>query len=81
MFNAIQQAALVSWKSTFAAIGTILALWGPAIQLMFDGDASTSPDWNIIIPGTLASIGLIVTKDADKSTEDHKPKRKRVPTK
>lgn len=78
MFRTIQSAALVSWKSTAAAIGTLLALWGPALEVLFDGDAATNPDWNLIIAGTVAAIGLIASKDADKSSEDHVPKKHRL---
>jgi hypothetical protein len=40
---------------------------------MLDDEASTEPDWNGVVMAFMVFIALLTAKDADKSTEDHKP--------
>ena len=72
--SSLIKSVTVSWKTTVAALGTILALWGPTIEKLFDNDAATMPNWNIVIAGTIAAIGLIFARDVDKSSENHSTK-------
>ena len=52
-----------SYRTTIGGIGALAVLWGEAIKLLADGNAATNPDWNIVIAGTLAAIGLIFARD------------------
>tara|TARA_R100000234_G_scaffold103771_1_gene73347 strand:- start:1190 stop:1414 length:225 start_codon:yes stop_codon:yes gene_type:complete len=63
-------AILKNWKTTSAAIGMLLVALGPAVQALIDGDPSTSPNYNIVIPEVLAAIALLMARDADKSSQD-----------
>jgi len=63
---------IVNWKTTIMGIGSLMALWGPALELLFDSDPLTQPDWNLLVAGTISAIGLIYARDKDKSTEDQK---------
>lgn len=56
-----------NWKTTAAGILAALAVLFNAISLMFDYDPTTNPDWAVVVPALVASIGLIFAKDFDKT--------------
>jgi len=58
-----------SWKTTAAGIGGIMAVIGSALAAMFDTDPATVPDWTSVIAGITMGIGLICSRDNDKSSE------------
>ncbi len=61
---------LKSWQTTLAAILTVVAVVIPALQLLMDGDATTNPNWNIMIPSITVAVGLIFARDGNKTSED-----------
>ena len=61
---------LKNWKTTAAAIGMLLVAVGPVISALADGDPSTQPNWNLFLPEILAAIGLLFSRDANKSSQD-----------
>lgn len=78
--NGILKAATVSWKTT--ALGALVLVETMAVQLqaVLDNNPETVANWNMVVIAATAFVGLLLSKDADKSTEDHKPARKRLPT-
>ena len=59
-----------SWKTTAAGISAIVASVAGALNLMFDGNTLTNPDWTSVIAAVVAGFGLITARDNDKSSED-----------
>lgn len=55
-------------NTTVAGIGAILVAVGGILTTMFDGDASTLPDYASAAAAVIAGIGLIFAKDAKKDT-------------
>lgn len=53
-------------NTTVAGVGAILVAVGSILTAMFDGDASTSPDYTAAVAAIIAGIGLIFAKDAKK---------------
>ena len=50
-------------NTTVAGIGAILVAVGSVLSAMFDGDASTLPDYAAAAAAIIAGIGLILAKD------------------
>jgi hypothetical protein len=53
-------------NTTFAGIGAILVAVGSVVTAIFDGDATTVPDFASAVAAVLAGVGLIFAKDAAK---------------
>jgi len=53
-------------NTTVAGVGAILVAVGSILTAMFDGDASTAPDYTSAVAAIIAGIGLIFAKDAKK---------------
>jgi hypothetical protein len=53
-------------NTTFAGIGAILVAVGGVVTAIFDGDATTVPDWTTAVAAVMAGVGLIFAKDAKK---------------
>ena len=60
---------ILNWKTTIAGITAFLAVVSPQIQMLFDSDAATNPDWNLIIAAIGVLFAALFARDADKSTE------------
>lgn len=75
--NEILKAATVSWKTTFLGALVLVEALAVELQSVFDNDPSTVANWNMVVIAATAFVGLLLSKDADKSTEDHKPARSR----
>jgi hypothetical protein len=56
-------------NTTFAGIGAILVAVGGVVTAIFDGDATTVPDWTTAVAAVMAGIGLIFAKDAKKEPD------------
>jgi hypothetical protein len=41
----------------------------PQLQTMLDSDATTNPDWNLIVLSTMTMIGLLQARDWNKTSE------------
>jgi hypothetical protein len=57
-------------NTTWAAVGVLLVTIGGALKVIFDGDPSTTIDFNLILMeviGFLTAIGLFKAKDSDAS--------------
>jgi ABC-type cobalamin transport system permease subunit len=63
-----------SWKTTVGGIGAILAAVGGALNLLFDNNPATNPDWTGVVSAVTAGVGLIFARDNDKTSEDVKAK-------
>lgn len=59
-----------SWKTTVAGVSAIIASIAGALNLVFDGNTITNPDWTSVIAAITAGVGLIMARDNDKSSED-----------
>jgi hypothetical protein len=55
-------------KTTLAGLGAILIAVGGALRAAFDGDPATNIDIASTIAAVTAGIGLIMAKDAEKTT-------------
>lgn len=53
-------------NTTIAGIGSILVAVGAVLTAMFDGDATTAPDFASAAAAVIAGLGLIFAKDAKK---------------
>jgi hypothetical protein len=58
-----------SWQTTVAGLGTILTTAGSALNLLFDGDPNTNPDWNIVLPLLMSGVIGLVARDNGVSSE------------
>lgn len=67
--HTLKNLAFVNWKTTVGGIVAGLAIIFDQLRFLFDGDASTLPDYNIIVAALSGIWFAIVARDADKSTE------------
>jgi hypothetical protein len=66
----------ISWKTTVAGIGALLVAVGGALNMLFDGNPNTNPDWNQVVAASVVAVGLIFARDNDKTSKAlglHKP--------
>lgn len=56
-------------KTTLTGILTIIIAIGAAAKALFDGDATTLPDWSATIAAVTAGIGLIAARDNNVTSE------------
>lgn len=61
---------LTSRKTTIMGICTILGAVCTAVVLVIDEDPATNPDWPLVFGTIMGGIGLIFSRDADKSSQD-----------
>lgn len=59
-----------SWKTTVMGICSILGVLATAVKALVDGDPSTTVDYQMVVAGITAGVGLIMARDNDKSSED-----------
>lgn len=69
--RSVLRSASVSWKTTAVGILLFLETLVAALIAVTDGDASTLPNWNLVVAAATAMFGLLLAKDGNKSTEDH----------
>lgn len=53
-----------NWKTTGAAICSVVAVICMQLAAWWDGNAETVANWNTIVPVLVAAAGLIFAKDA-----------------
>lgn len=58
-----------SWKTTMFGAASILAAISNAVVALTDGMDTTNPDWMVVITAITAGIGLIFSRDNNKSSE------------
>ena len=59
-----------NYKTTVSGIVAFLAVLAPQIQKLFDNDAATNPDWNLIVAAGAALLAAIFAKDAEKKDKE-----------
>lgn len=59
-----------SANTTVAGIGAILAAIGGALQLVFDGDPGTNPEWALVVAAITAGVGLIWSRSESQHQAD-----------
>lgn len=67
MVKAIQEAT-TNWETSAMGVGAILTAVGAAITAMFDGNPDTHVNWSLLLPAVMAGIGLIRSRDANKTS-------------
>ena len=58
-----------SWQTTVAGVLTIVVAVGSAVLAIVDNDTMTNPDWAIVMAAITAGIGLIFSRDNNKTSE------------
>lgn len=59
-----------SWKTTTAAISALVVLVGTVVKQLTDGDPTTVPDYNVVIPLIFTSLIGLFSRDNDVSSEE-----------
>lgn len=59
-----------SWTTQLTGIAALLTLVSTTLNQLFDGDAATNPDWNIVVAGVMTALGLITARQNGKTSED-----------
>ena len=70
--NGFAKNAVTSWQTTVGGVLAWVVTVGAQLQTLFDADALTNPDWNLIVAATALLYAALSAKDAGKSTEDHR---------
>jgi len=50
----------------------VIAIIAGVVNQLMDGDPTTIPDWNLVIPGILASIGVARSRAKNQTSEEAK---------
>ena len=56
-----------SWKASLFGKAGLIAVIADVVTQLADNDATTNPNWALVITVTLAALGNMFSKDADKS--------------
>lgn len=59
-----------SIETTAIGILGIVSMLSTALWYQFDGDPATVPDWELVIGMLLVNVGLIRSRDNNKTSED-----------
>ena len=62
-----------SWKTTAAGIATFIGVLAAQLSALWDsgpGSELTTADWGLVAGAAAVAIGLIFSRDSDKSSED-----------
>lgn len=60
-----------SWKTTLIGSGGLLVAVGNVMNMLFDGDPKTNPDWSIYLPLIASLAANLFSKDADVTNAPH----------
>lgn len=58
-----------SWRTSLAGALSALGILLPAIAAAIDGNPATDPNWGMVIPAVIGSIGLLFARDNKVSSE------------
>ena len=58
-----------SWKTTLSGLGALVTVLWNQLPLLWDGDPTTNPDYNIVVAAIIAAVGLFLARDNDKDSE------------
>ncbi len=61
---------MTSWKTSTVSVSTLVVALGGVVKQLFDGDPSTNPDWNVVVPLIIATLTGFFARDNDKTSED-----------
>jgi len=64
-------ALAVNWKTTATGVALVLTALGTAIHALAQGEPV---QWELVIAQLITGVGLITSRDADKSSEDSQRK-------
>jgi ABC-type enterobactin transport system permease subunit len=70
MVQKTTRSIVVNWKTSIAGIVAFLSVASPQIQLLFDGNEGTNPDWNIVVGAFSILVAALFARDAGVSTEE-----------
>lgn len=59
-----------SIKTTVAGAGVLLTTVGTTLNQLFDGNAATNPDWNIVLPLLFSGFIGLFARDNNVSSEE-----------
>jgi hypothetical protein len=58
-----------SWKTTGAGLAGLVTLIATTVKQLLDGDPTTNPDWNVVIPLVFTSIIGLFARDKNVTSE------------
>ena len=58
-----------SWQTSLAGLLTFITISWPELQLQFDADPETVPDWNIVMGALMVFLGLLRARDNHVTSE------------
>ncbi len=58
-----------SWKTSLAGVGALLTTVGTTLNQLFDGNAATNPDWNLVLPLVCTSLIGLFARDNNVTSE------------
>lgn len=58
-----------SWKTTGAGLASLVTLIATTAKQLLDGDVSTNPDWNLVLPLIFTSIVGLFARDKNVTSE------------
>lgn len=60
-----------SWKTSLFGAGGLATIVFNVASMLLDDNPATNPDWSIILPLLMTSIGALFAKDANVSNAQH----------
>ncbi len=58
-----------SWKTSLAGIAAVGVVLFAALEMHFDNDPLTVPNWGAVVGAMIAGVGLLFARDNDVSSE------------
>jgi hypothetical protein len=58
-----------SWKTSLAGIAAVGVVLFAALEMQFDNDPLTVPNWGAVVGAMIAGVGLLFARDNDVSSE------------
>mgnify|MGYP003319794983 CR=1 FL=1 len=68
ILETIVKASVRSWRTTVAGSIAGLTMLLPQIEILTDGDATTTADWNVIMLGLAIVLGFASARDNNKTS-------------
>lgn len=63
-----------SWRTAAAGVVAFIVALGTALMAQWDGEASTEPNWNVVVVALITMIGLLTARDNNVSDEEAEAK-------
>jgi hypothetical protein len=58
-----------SWKTSLAGIAAVGVVLFAALEMQFDNNPLTVPNWGAVVGAMIAGVGLLFARDNDVSSE------------